>query len=45
MQDKNGNMQYLFDFWADPFVHLLLLKSSMSSLYLLPAELQGCPSS
>ena len=24
-----GNIPYLFDFWADPFVHLLLLKSSM----------------
>ena len=27
----NGNIPYLFDFWDDPFVHLLLLKSSMVS--------------
>ena len=25
----HGNIPYLFDFWADPIVHLLLLKSSM----------------
>ena len=31
-----GSIQYLFDFWADPFVHLLLLKSST-------AELLTCP--
>ena len=29
MQHMNGNIPYLFDFWDDPFVHLLLLKSSM----------------
>ena len=29
MQNMHGNITYLFDFWADPFVHLLLLKSSM----------------
>ena len=23
------NIPYMFDFWANPFVHLLLLKSSM----------------
>ena len=27
-----GNIQYLFDYWADPFVHLLLLKSSMDGM-------------
>ena len=27
----NGNIPSLFDFWDDPFVHLLLLKSSMVS--------------
>ena len=33
MQDVHGNIRYLFDFWADPFVHLLLLKSSMAQLF------------
>ena len=25
-----GNIPYMFDYWADPVVHLLLQKSSMS---------------
>ena len=28
----DGNIPHLFFFWADPFVHLLLLKSSMPQL-------------
>ena len=28
----DGNIPHLFLFWADPFVHLLLLKSSMPQL-------------
>ena len=31
MQHKrHGNIPYFFDFWADLFVHLVLLKSSMT---------------
>ena len=29
MQRMHGSITYLFDFWANLFVHLLLLKSSM----------------
>ena len=25
----HGNIPYLFDFWANPYIHLFLLKSSM----------------
>ena len=25
----HGNVPYMFDYWADPVVHLLLLKSYM----------------
>ena len=32
MEHMRGNIPYLFDFWADPFVHLLLLKSSMDGM-------------
>ena len=31
MQHMHGIIPLLFDFWADPVVHLLLLKSSMKS--------------
>ena len=30
MQNMLGNIPYMFDYWADPVVHLLLQKSSMS---------------
>ena len=33
MQHMNGNIPYRFDCWADPVVHLLLLKSSMCNLF------------
>ena len=29
MQDLHGIIPWLFDYWADPVAHLLLLKSSM----------------
>ena len=28
----HGNFPYLFDFWADPFVHLFILQSSNAKL-------------
>ena len=41
VQHMHGNIQYLFDFLADPFVHLLLLKSSMAMhSYTTTLELQ-----
>ena len=30
MQHMHGNIPYMFDYWADPVVHLLLGKSSMA---------------
>ena len=30
MQHMHGNIPYLFDFWANPFVHLILLRSYMA---------------
>ena len=30
IQHMHGNIPYMFDCWADPVVHLLLLKSSMA---------------
>ena len=35
MLGMNGKIPQLFDCWADPVVHLLLLKSSMDLAYLL----------
>ena len=32
IQDMHGNVLYLFDYWADPVVHLILLKGSMPRL-------------
>ena len=32
MQHTHGNLPYMFDCWADPFAHLLPLKSSMDWL-------------
>ena len=29
MLQMNGTIPFMFDYWADPVVHLLLLKSSM----------------
>ena len=42
MQHMHGSIEYLFDFWAYPFVHLLLLRSSMGKLFVGPllTELQ-----
>ena len=34
LQHIHGNIPYMFDRWADPVVHLLLLKSSMLPTYL-----------
>ena len=34
MQHMHGNILYMFDCWADPVVHLILLLSSMDSAYL-----------
>ena len=31
-KNVHGNILYMFDSWADPVVHLLLLKSSMAYL-------------
>ena len=28
-----GNISYMFDYWANPVIHLLLLKSSMVLRY------------
>lgn len=40
MHHMHGNVPYLFGFWADPFVHLLLLeKSSMHRLIEVEHEL------
>ena len=30
VQYMHGNISFMFDCWADPVVHLLLLKSSMT---------------
>ena len=34
MQHTHGLILYMLDYWADPVVHLLLLKSSMTKPYL-----------
>ena len=32
VQHMHGNIQHIFDCWADPVVHLLALKSSMAGM-------------
>ena len=29
MQHMHGNISYMFDYWANPVVHLLLVKTSL----------------
>ena len=43
MQHKHGIISQLFDCWADPVAHLLLLKSSMT--HLISLSLQKRPTS
>ena len=31
-KNMHGNIPYMFDYWADPVVHLFILKSSMDKL-------------
>ena len=45
MQHMHGNIQYFFDFWADLFVHLLLLKSSMADMIIYLTLLKNSLSS
>ena len=33
MLHMHGNISYMFDYWANLVVHLLLMKSSMSDQY------------